>query len=417
MSCPPSAPILCENTSISRGLCVTKKSRCAKRRTSRKPRAFPKPPLNEKGKKYAYIDDFLGSHCYFSEKDLKVDYDMEYADGEPVPDTFSCMTYNIWGLAKNDKLKHLFGLRKSFLERTILEADADILCLQEMSQYAYEQMEDSLIAAYPFASEIPYPTSARGRAVDTYLLSKFKPSRVTLYGLTGVLGYENALLVVEYPNLVIFNLYSQAGSRHSPGQEHKWIHYSRCRYDIMETIYDMIQRRYKNRSMIICGDFNFDLDGDKAEWPEIEMLERYKAFGFRDTFRIANPDDPGLTEDTDLNPMRWNQKLVEKKYRYDAIFYKPADEDAWGIEDSNVFGLEYECLGYKDSAWFIRHMSEAKPDELDRLIKCVGPSASPSLSTKSKSSSRSRVMRIPKHVRVPISPSDHFGVVTRFGKG
>jgi endonuclease/exonuclease/phosphatase family metal-dependent hydrolase len=64
------------------------------------------------------------------------------------------------------------------------------------------------------------------------------------------------LLVVEYSNLVIFNLYNQAGSRSSPGQELKWIHYSRCRYDILETIYDMIKDSYAEKNSIICGDFN-----------------------------------------------------------------------------------------------------------------------------------------------------------------
>jgi len=423
MSCPPSAPILCENTTVSRGLCVTKKSRCAKRRTNKKPRALPKPPLNEKGKKYAYIDDFLGHHCYFTDSDIKVDYDQSYPDGEEVPDTFSCLTYNIWGLAKKETLKHLFKLRQPLLERTIRETGADLLCLQEMSKFSYEQLkasDPSLFDEYPFASEDPYPSGgARNRAVDTYLLSKYKPSRVTNYGLTGVLGYENALLVVEFPNLVVFNLYNQAGSRHSVGQEHKWIHYSRCRYDILETIYDMIKRRYANRNTIICGDFNFDLDGNKEEWPEVEMLDRYKARGFQDTYRLANPEDPGLTEDTDLNPMRWNQKLVEKHYRFDAIFYKPAAEGSWKVESSELVGTDYECLDAANSAWFIKWMSEAEPEDIERLTKCSGApkSLSKSPPRTSKSTSRSRRMRVPRHILLPISPSDHFGVLTRFVKG
>ena len=416
--CPPSAPHLCASTTISRGLCVKKSSRCTKRKT-RGVRAFPQPPENVQGKKYAYVEDYLGRHCYFTDKTIKVDYDMSFDDGEEVPDTFSCLTYNIWGLAKKPALKHLFKLRLPLLTQTLRDTNADILCLQEMSQFSYEHLKD-LIAEYPFASEIPYPAGSapRDRAVDTYFLSKFKPSRITVYGLPGVLGYENALLVAEFPNLVVFNLYSQAGSKHSVGQEHKWIHYSRCRYDILQTILDMIKARYAEMSVLVCGDFNCDLDGSKLEWPEIAMLDEYKRFGFQDTFRRANPDDPGLTEDTDLNPMRWNQKLVEKHLRYDAIFYKPAAADAWNIQSSEIIGTDYECLDAKNSAWFIKHMSEVDPEELDRLTLCAGRSHSKSLSppsrSKSRSTSRSRAMRIPSKVRIPINPSDHFGVLTHF---
>ena len=417
--CPPSAPHLCNNKTVSRGLCVKKSSRCTKRR-AKGVRAFPKPPENVKGKKYGYEDNYLGRHCYFTDKTIKVDYDKSFDDGEPVPDTFSCLTYNIWGLAKKPALKHLFKLRLPLLTQTLRDTNADLLCLQEMSQFSYDHLKE-LIEEYPFASEIPYPSPdakrKRDRGVDCYFLSKYKPSRIIVYGLPGVLGYENALLVAEFPNLVVFNLYSQAGSKHSTGQEHKWIHYSRCRYDILQTILDMIKAHYAEKNVIVCGDFNFDLDGLKQEWPETAMLDAYRHFGFQDTFRLANPDDPGLTEDTDLNPMRWNQKLVEKHLRYDAIFYKPAI-DSWHIKESEIIGKEYECLDAKNSAWFIKHMSEAGPDDLDRLTRCSGRAKSLSISppTRSKSTSRSRAMRIPSKMLIPINPSDHFGVLTHFAK-
>jgi exonuclease III len=423
--CPESAPYLCGSKTISRGLCVKKESRCTKRR-QKGPRAFPKPPANAKGSRYGYIGDYLGRHCYFTDKTLKVDYDKEYEDGEAVPDNFSCLTYNMWGLAKKEEAKHLFRLRLPLLLKTLNETNADLMCLQEMGAFSYGEMKD-WIATYPFASEVPYPSPegtsgpARNRGVDSYFVSKYKPSRVTNYGLPGVLGYDNALLVIEYPNLVVFNLYNQAGSRHSVGQEHKWIHYSRCRYDILQTILDMIKRRYAEKNIIVCGDFNFDLDGPKYEWPEMEIIEKMKAFGFIDTFRKANPKDPGLTEDTDLNPMRWNQKLVEKMLRYDAIFYKPAKSSAWGIKKSKVIGTEYKCLDQKNSAWFIKHMSEVKPDELDRLTRCAGRgivsthSASFQSPPSSSAKGHSKSMRIPSSLRVPINASDHFGVLTHFG--
>ena len=390
MACPVEAPIFCEHATLSRGLCVQNASECEKR--SDQSRIVPITPENVKGKKYSYVETHLGRHCYFTDATLKVDYDKSFPDGESVPATFSCLTYNIWGLARKEESKILFRLRQPLLEKTLRESGADLLCLQEMSEFSYKQL-NGFIDEYKFASEIPYPAHGsrpipeRNRSVDTYFLSKYTPSRITLYGLPGVLGYENCLLVVEYTNLVVFNLYNQAGSRSSPGQQHKWIHYSRCRYDILQTIYDMIQRRYKDKNSIICGDFNFHLDGTIEDWPELAMIERFKEDGFMDTFRTVNPDDSGFTEDTDFNAMRWNQKLIEKHYRYDGILFK----GAWKPTKSILIGREIECLTHEASEWFINTMSEGK-NTPDKLWYC-------------------------KEKTIPINASDHFGVLTTFTQG
>ena len=387
--CPDKAPFLCGNTTLSRGLCVQNEADCSTR--SNTFRNIPKTPENALGKKYGYTDEpDLGRHCYFSQETLKVDYSATFDDGEEVPPTFSCLTYNIWGLARKEESKQLFRLRKPLLEDTIRKTKADLLCLQEMSEFSYRELE-GLIHEYKFASEVPYPqgtpVAGRNRSVDIYLLSKYKPSALHVYGLPGVLGYENCLMVVEYKNLIVFNLYSQAGSVHSPGQTHKWIPYSRCRYDILQTIWGLIQSKYSEQNVIICGDFNFHLDGSINEWPEMEMIDTFKANGFIDTFRSVNPELPGFTEDTDLNYMRWNQKLIEKHYRYDGILFR----GAWTPTSSEIIGTEYECLNDKDSKWFIENMSEAKEKGLEHLVRC-------------------------SKKRIPINPSDHFGVITSFSK-
>ena len=392
-SCPKEAHIFCGPTTLSRGLCVENERQCSTRSTGLRP--VPQTPENTIGKKYSYTEDYLGRHCYFSEDTLKVDYDQSFPNGESVPANFSCLTYNIWGLARTEAQKHLFGLRQPLLEATIRESGADLLCLQEMSAFSYERLSN-LIGQYKFASEIPYPIKSvpeRNRAVDTYFLSKYQPSRVTLYGLPGVLGYENCLLVVEYPNLVLFNLYNQAGSKSSPGQAQKWIHYSRCRYDILQTIYDMILRRYSLQNIIICGDFNFHLDGEVHEWPEMEMIYKFAALGFVDTYRTLNPTTTGYTEDTDRNVMRWNQKLIEKHYRYDGILFRSTNA-FFKPSKSVLIGTDHECLSVAESEWFVNEVSEVKPDELDKLTQCAR--------------NRSRKLRL------PINASDHFGVLTKF---
>ena len=335
--CPKDTPILCGRRTLARGLCVKDGGECSQRSEKRPILQIP----TDGGKNYGYISDFLGTNCY----SLKKDYEKTYDRPDRIPDTFRLMTYNIWGLSTTPKLIKLFKLRKKLLLKT-LDCGVDMFCLQEMSKESYEEMK-GWISQYKFASEVPYPANNvdRNRNVEVYFVSKYRPSKITVYGILGVLGYTNSLLVVEYPNLVIFNLYNQAGSAHSIGQEATWIHYSRCRYDILNMIYDMLP---KNIAVILCGDFNFHLDGSIANWPEIEMLRKFEDAGFIDAYRAIHRVG-GLTENTDENLMRWNHKLVNKKFRYDAILYRPK---AWSVVGAEVIGKELGYLNEADAEWF-----------------------------------------------------------------
>ena len=384
--CPEKSPIYCEQNTLSRGLCVPNATDCNIRANS--PRNIPIYEINPLGSKYGYRDSpDLGKHCYYTNMTMTLNYTQKFDDAEEIPSNFSCLTYNIWGLPKNKDIKHLIDLRKPLLEKTIRGLDADILCLQEISSFAYNKLQ-GLFSEFKFVSEIPYPENGekrRNRVVDVFLLSKYTPSSIYIYGLEGVLGYTNSLMVVEYPNLIIFNLYNQAGSKSSPGQAEKWLHYSRCRYDILQSIYDLIKSTFSGaKQYIICGDFNFHLDGTVIDWPEMEMIEKFKQDGFVDTYRNIN-SDPGYTEDTDLNKMRWNQKLIEKFYRFDAILYK----GPFTVKKSELVGLEEMCLSKQDSEWFIDNLSDAKGSRKHELKRCNG--------------------------NIPINPSDHFGVLTWFG--
>jgi len=386
--------MLCGRSTLGRGLCVKKAKDCQTRTLSR--RAILTSEGLSKGKEYGYVADDLGRGCY-QVPPLKMDYEVKNRHFDSVPENFSLLTYNIWGLAVRPNLKRLFKLRKELLLRTLRDVNADMMCFQEMSTFAYTEMKD-YIGSYKFASEVPFPANkvVRNRSAEVYFMSRYTPKRLAVYGLPGVLSYENSMLVVEYPNLIIFNIYIQAGSKLSLGQEETWIHYSRCRYDLLNIIYDMVQEKYRDLPIAVCGDFNFHQDGKIKDWPEIEIIQKFKRAQFIDTFRQINKTSPGLTEDTDTNLMRWNQKLVEKKLRYDAILYR-AGPIGWLVNSSKVIGQELERLSPEDSKWFYDEVSEAnKMGGLERL-KGVEP--------------------VPGHEEqftLPINPSDHFGVLTTF---
>jgi exonuclease III len=392
--CPAPTSLLCGSRTLARGLCVAHEKDCALRTLEKRP--ILDQAVNEKGAAHfysGYTTENLGRGCYFKPDELRKDYDEEYAEFDNIPNIFSLMTYNMWGLAKNNDLKQLFQLRKDILLDTLISANSDCMCLQEMSKYAYGELKD-YIALFPFASEIPYPKGgARDRNADTYYISKYRPKRVIMYAVRGVLDYDNCFMVIEYPNLIIFNLYSQAGSVSSVGQEKVWIHYARCRYDIMDIIHDMIQSTpsYKHNNVVITGDFNFHLDGSERDWPESAMLKKLNKIGFIDTYRAKN-DGPGYTENTDENFMRWNHKLMEKKYRFDAILFRPTG-NSWKVYSSKVFGKKLKHLSHSDSEWFVKTITSSKDWEKMRGVK---------------DNSKGR--------RIAINASDHFGVRTVFAK-
>ena len=76
---------------------------------------------------------------------------------------------------------------------------------------------------------------------------------------------------------------------------------------------------YKNIPIILVGDFNCHLDGHYNDWPELREINKMQ---LNDTWKILRRDEPGFTEDSDINDMRWNQKQMRKIFRYDAIKYK-----------------------------------------------------------------------------------------------
>ena len=391
--CKTPNPYLCGTRTIARGLCVNNVYKCNTR--TRRNRKFV---LNasDAGNDFGYNTKNIGRGCY--PRRIRMDYEKINKVYDIIPNSFSIMTYNVWGLDNTSKLKHLIDLRSKILVKTILDQNADILCFQEMTESMFEKLKRPILDKFKFTSESVYAfDAARNRDVDAYIASKYTPKRVAVYGLPGVLEYKNSMCVFEYPNLIIFNLYLQSGSKSSIGQEMNWIHYSRCRFDLLNYVYDMIERKYKNINIIICGDLNFHLDGTVRDWPEVAMLDKLKETGFIDTFRYLHPMNPGFTEDTDLNLMRYNHKLLDKFYRYDGIFIKPAivDVSSFTPTKSRVFGQELMNLNTKESEWFYKNMSQAVKLGID-VSQLKG------------------VKMMDSGYKLPINASDHFGLVSHF---
>ena len=288
------------------------------------------------------------------------------------------------------------------IAQIIKDENPDIICLQEMAPEAlallranmgnlshkYFEFNENL---FPDRTILDY-NQVHGRDLEVYILSKHKPHSVYQYTLSGNLGYPNDIMIIVFSNLVIVNCYLQAGSKYSSGQEHKWFHYSRCRIEELRAIKNILNtEQFKHKKIIIVGDFNFNISSSEeslSEWPENIIISEMNLL---DTWKELHPGEEGLTENTDINFMRYNTKFLEKKFRYDGIFYKNTEENTSVLTPTSIELIGTtpinisEGLNYR----FIEYLSDpTRKDELKGIDSETN--------------------------RVNIHPSDHFGLVANF---
>jgi len=315
---------LCPNNTLNLGLCVRAGQDCDKDDI---PEESYIPEINlehltEEEKKHyddtitrslrkGYIEDHLLETC--NGVNLIREYDHEEYI---IPDFFSIITLNIMGIIRGDVNKYEFmKLRIKFLIEEIEKNQyPDILCFQEMSKEVLDELYPPISHIYKFAN---YQIFESDETIKPFIISKFIPIKTKLIELKGNLGYSNSIGIYEFRNLTIYNIYLQAGSINSLGQKYKWQHYSRCRIQELNYLKKLLLEETK--PYIVLGDFNFDLNDDGSIFPEINVL---KSIELNDSFKDIHPGDSGLTENTDINTLRWNDKFEEKHYRYDAILYK-----------------------------------------------------------------------------------------------
>ena len=331
-------PYMCSNDTLNIGLCVNDNKICNNMdynildvglptiKNINKEESEEVDSLKEIGKKKGYIEDYLLKSCYKqTNKPIIYENNFEIPNNE-----FSIITLNVMGIYRgsNDVL-NLMKKRMELLQKEILELKPDILCFQEMSVTSFNELyTNELSNVYKYYYEQDFTNidlkKDRNKDIEVFVISKYPIKKVTIYELEGNLGYTNSLGVYEFGNLIVINSYLQAGSKNSPGQKYKANNYSRCRIHELLFINSLIDTISNNNQIptILLGDFNFDLNGTIEEWPEIEHLRN---LNFKDSWIDANLKlniNMGNTEDTDINSMRWNNKLEEKHFRYDAILYK-----------------------------------------------------------------------------------------------
>lgn len=343
ITCNGKEDYLCDNNTLNLGLCVKKQEDCNELDIIG---SLPNIELYEPekteyknsivtGNKKGYIETFLLNSC-FNPNDVMT---ITYKEYDQLPLNFSIITLNIMGIIRGDNDKKEFmKLRIALLIKELNKYNyPDILCFQEMSKDVFDELYPKISDKYKYYNEIVISPSSyinEKYPIEPMIISKYKPKKMTHVFLEGNLGYNDSMGIYEFDNLIIYNLYLQAGSINSPGQKYKWQHYSRCRIKQLKYINSLIDNN--DKSSIILGDFNFDLNDDGQKFPEVKILN---SFSFLDSYKNTNPSDIGLTENTDINTLRWNDKFEKKNYRYDAILYKNLIANS-----SNLFANSSEII-------------------------------------------------------------------------
>ena len=288
-----------------------------------------------------------------------------------VPSKFKILTQNALGLFRgvygepsepgsaNEATYDLMKLRTALFRQFLKENNPDFICIQESTRTFIDLLDkDDIHEMYPYI----YPTEEEmvrqesfGANATTSMLSKYPAKKATTYMLQGNSSYYNALGVYEFDNLVIFNVYMQAGSEISPGQKYKWENYARCRRQQLMFIKQKIDEIIASvaKAIVVLGDFNFELNSIRyrdegygraaardinnhliydplssdMKWSEHKFLVGPNGLNLNDSYKELHIDDPsidireGYTEFTDVNTFRFLGKLEEKKLRYDGIFF------------------------------------------------------------------------------------------------
>ena len=249
----------------------------------------------------------------------------------------SIITQNLLGLNKKEFFSNK---RLEYIIKFLKTSNYDIICLQEVSnEFLKEIKKISKFKKYYFS--LNKIEKNRNLDVSTIIISKFKPKFFKSFNLGGISDYNNSFTIAEYDNLVIVNLYVQAGCKDSPYLENYYKTFQKCRLYNFKAIKKYIYKTYLEKSkknIIFTGDFNCDLNGKYIDWPELSILNSYK-------FKLKlNNFNPLLTEDTTKNLFRYNIKQKEKHKQYDGflfkgniIFSKPKI-----INDKPIFFLRYQ---------------------------------------------------------------------------
>lgn len=378
---------------------------------------------------------------------------------------FSIVTQNALGLYRGkyrqqpepgsapEATYDIMKLRTALFRKFLKDRQPDFVCLQESTRTFIDLLDkDEVSTIYPYM----YPTEDEmvtlennGSNATVTLLSKYPVKKSTTYMLQGNSSYYNALGIYEFDNLIIFNVYMQAGSEISPGLKYKWDNFARCRRQQLIFVKQKIEEIKSacdcDKGIVVLGDFNFELNSihyrtnngrherdsnnhliydpsaSDMKWSEHKFLVGPNGLNLNDSYKELHIDDPdkvmseGLTENTEINTLRYLGKLEEKALRYDGVFF---NDDLVPVESEVVNNVPTK-LNASSASFFESHGIPEYTNNIEKYNEeyekymVFNPQGNQE-ATRKKDAFRLKRPDVNKSDGFELFVSDHFGVMTTF---
>lgn len=223
-----------------------------------------------------------------------------WRDGGPAELTLA--TFNIWFD------EYHAGARYLAIAELLAARLPDVVVLQEVTPAALDVFDGQgwIREHYRRAAVVGDPVGNYGML----MMSRLPLSDVTYTPLPTRLS--RGFLRARCGELVVCSIHLDSGK-----------HSARLRERQLRRIFRALRR---DRDAVVLGDFNMrDEEDHRIGAP------------YRDVWRALRPDEPGYTEDTDVNLMRWDSKPKRRQVRFDRVLVKG---DTWAASDIELLGTE-----------------------------------------------------------------------------
>ena len=225
--------------------------------------------------------------------------------------TLTLVTFNVWF-----ETYHIQERYEALL-RILRDCDADLIGLQEVTPSFLK-----IILAEEWVKDNFYVSDHKGKTVDPYgviLLSRFPIQTLTLYDLPTYM-YRKLLVAdlnINGQNIKVATVHLESHKISSP-----------FRAKQLSVIFPILS---EGEHSVLMGDFNFCSSWDE-ENANIDTA-------YQDMWSVLKGDEPGYTEDTDINIMRLEVEGKEKQVRFDRILVC-SSASGWLPELIQLIGTE-----------------------------------------------------------------------------